>query len=163
MSDRIRIAFGYSLAHHGHEIRVVCAVSTKISIHEKDTGDLIQEYYPDNYDQFRCSKLLDNCKLVLELNDEVTGPTELFCQYGNIRDEYDDMPEYTSRTFPDVKISNPSLCTCMVWTLSSNPEDLDVSILNGDVESQREKIRYVCGMLGIQIQKPIQWDGDCCS
>lgn len=158
------MAFGYSLGHHGHEIRVVCAVSTKISIYDKDTGTLIQEYYPNNYDQFGCNKLLDNYKLVLELNDEVEGPTELFCQWESIwtSNKYKKYPEYTSRIFPDVKISNPSLCTCMVWTLSDHRDDLDVTTLNS-LESQREKIRYVCDMLGIQIQKPIQWDGDCCS
>lgn len=156
------LAYGYNLDNH--EVKsCITAVATKISIYDMDSDQLIIEFGLNQFNRFMAWEFEETQTLYLELNDEITGPTELF--YDNcdgIVNSKRHGPVFRSKTYPQIKISKPVLGTYMIWAkaidISEIEEfykidpDFDVEkALNTccNMEKYATQIKHVCRKLGI--------------
>lgn len=175
------LVYGYNLENHGSTLLYVSVVATKVSIYDLDSDQLIIEFGSNRFDQLIAWKLKENQALYLELNDEIEGPTELYYDYyacGNIADSDGNMPVFSSKKYPQVKISRPN-CNCMIWAKAIETDSLDAlydldcdfdiyKALNTccNMKKYTEQVKYVCRKLGIRDatqEGTIGWEGGCCS
>lgn len=147
---------GYNIEEHGDIFSIVKIVATKVTIY--NAGEYITEIAQPELKNFDFNGYYEgDYHLVLTLNDEIVGPTDLYS--GRLPEGEGDV--YQSVTYPGVKIGMPTYCTCIIWNMSYNGGQDSMTESFGNTTEERLPLEHVCDKLGLPHK--FEWAGACCT